>query len=46
MTTSFSSNHAHGARPISGGDAACIYHGIEWELLSRSPFGRRNGRRM
>lgn len=46
MTTLISSNIALGAPPILGGDAARMFHGIEWELLSRSPERRRSRRRM
>lgn len=45
MLTLFSSNHAHGMRPASGGAVARMYHGIEWEMLSRSPERRRQRRR-
>jgi hypothetical protein len=40
MTILFTSNIAHGARPALGELAARMYHGIEWEMLSRSPDRR------
>ncbi len=46
MLTLFTSNHAHGMRPASAGAVARMYHGIEWEMLSRSPLGRRCRRPM
>ena len=45
MTTLFTCNLALVTRPASGGAIARMYHGIEWELLSRSPERRRQRRR-
>jgi hypothetical protein len=36
----------HAMRPASDGAVARMYHGIEWEMLSRSPDRRRQRRRM
>jgi hypothetical protein len=40
MTILFTSNIAHAMRPAFGEVAARMYHGIEWEMLSRSPERR------
>ena len=44
MTTQFASTNAPGAPSHTGGPVARMYHGYEWELLSRSP-ARRPARR-
>ena len=46
MTTLFTSTLMHAMRPALGEVAARMYHGIEWEMLSRSPDRRRPRRRM
>jgi hypothetical protein len=40
MTTLFTCNLALVTRPELGEAATRMYHGIEWELLSRSPNRR------
>lgn len=45
MTTLMISHATHSTRPVPGVASVRMYFGIEWEMLSRSPEGRRQQRR-